>query len=351
MNRPAADSAPPAITPADRAAGALWGAFLGDALAMPVHWYYDRAALRRDYGEVRDFLAPKNPHPDSILWRSKWEAPTPALDILHDQRAFWGRPGIHYHQHLAAGENTLNLQLAAELLASLAETGRHDVDDYARRYVAFLTTPGRHRDTYVEEAHRGFITNLGRGRPPRDCGIADIHIGGLAGVPPLAAWFAGDAAALAAAIREQVGLTHRAPEVLAAATAFGEMLRRVIQGEPLRPVLRTVGDTLPGLSVARLERWLAEPDLRVVGERLSPACYIADAFPSALYFALKYEGDPEAGLVANTMAGGDNVHRGVVVGALLGAAHGRAGWPARWLAGLAAHDRLDPRVARVAGRA
>ena len=28
--------------------GLAWGSFIGDALAMPVHWYYDRAALRRD---------------------------------------------------------------------------------------------------------------------------------------------------------------------------------------------------------------------------------------------------------------------------------------------------------------
>lgn len=25
----------------DRFAGALWGLFAGDAIAMPVHWYYD----------------------------------------------------------------------------------------------------------------------------------------------------------------------------------------------------------------------------------------------------------------------------------------------------------------------
>jgi len=26
---------------ADRLAGALWGLYAGDAIAMPVHWYYD----------------------------------------------------------------------------------------------------------------------------------------------------------------------------------------------------------------------------------------------------------------------------------------------------------------------
>ena len=31
---------------ADRIAGALWGVFIGDALAMPAHWYYDVDALR-----------------------------------------------------------------------------------------------------------------------------------------------------------------------------------------------------------------------------------------------------------------------------------------------------------------
>ena len=62
----------PTNPPLDRPAGAAWGSFVGDALAMPVHWYYDRAALRRDYGEVRDYLAPRNPHGDSILWRSEY---------------------------------------------------------------------------------------------------------------------------------------------------------------------------------------------------------------------------------------------------------------------------------------
>ena len=35
----------------DRAAGAIMGAFIGDALAVGPHWYYDLAEMRRDYGE------------------------------------------------------------------------------------------------------------------------------------------------------------------------------------------------------------------------------------------------------------------------------------------------------------
>ena len=44
--------------PEHKRAGIAWGSFIGDALAMPVHWYYERAALRRDYGVVRDCAAP-----------------------------------------------------------------------------------------------------------------------------------------------------------------------------------------------------------------------------------------------------------------------------------------------------
>jgi len=35
----------------DRAAGAIMGAFVGDALGLGPHWYYDLVELRRDYGE------------------------------------------------------------------------------------------------------------------------------------------------------------------------------------------------------------------------------------------------------------------------------------------------------------
>ena len=92
------------------------------------------------------------------------------------------------------------------------------------------------------------------------------------------------------------------------------------EGETLRDAMRReAGDWLSG---TKAESWREQPDYLVVGRRFSPACYIAEAMPAALYLAWKYHDDFAAGLTANAMVGGDNCHRGAVVGSLLGAANG-----------------------------
>jgi len=323
-------------TTGDRKQGCLLGAFFGDALAMPVHWYYDRAALVRDYGRVVDLVAPKNPHADSILWRSNYAALNAKGEILHDQAEYWGRRGVHYHQFLRAGENTLNMQLALELLASLRERSGYDRHDYTRRYIDFMTTPAKHRDTYVEECHRNFFTKYARGKKPEDCGGEDIHIGGLAPVPVLAVWYANDEPAALAAVREQVRVTHRGVMVETAARDLTKMLVAILNGAPVRESIEKFGNGWVGRK--KLEAWAARPDEEVIGAVLSPACYLEDAFPASLLLAWKYADSLESALVANANLGGDNCHRGIVVGALVGA--GGAPVPERWERGLLCRELL-----------
>ncbi len=107
---------------------AYLGSLVADAVSVPVHWYYDREALRAEYGEITGYLVPKNPHSGSILWRSQYTAPNEKGEILHDQARYWGQRGIHYHQFLKAGENTLNYQLANELVRLCEITGGYDPD-------------------------------------------------------------------------------------------------------------------------------------------------------------------------------------------------------------------------------
>ena len=48
------------------------------------------------------------------------------------------------------------------------------------------------------------------------------------------------------------------------------------------------------------------------------ACYIASNFPVMLKIAYKYADDPKAALLASANAGGENVNRSAILGALMG---------------------------------
>lgn len=297
------------------------GSLIADALAMPVHWYYDTVALRNDYGVVDRFLEPKNFHPGSILWRSHYTPLNEKGDILREQAQYWGVQGIHYHQFLKAGENTLNFRLARELFTQVKELGHYDGDAWLERYIERMLEPGWHRDTYVEEYHRAFFTRYAQGKKPRKCGISDEHIGGLATVPALCAALEGTPLdELRAIVKEHIGLTHAHANVLRAADTLVRLLWAITDGIPLHDAIRQeAGDWISG---NKSDSWLHQPDEHVVGSRFSPACYIADAMPASLYLSWKYHNNFAAGITANAMVGGDNCHRGAVVGSLLAAANG-----------------------------
>ncbi|CAB1076763.1 hypothetical protein D1AOALGA4SA_4560 [Olavius algarvensis Delta 1 endosymbiont] len=322
-------------TKADRSRGALYGLCIGDALAMPVHWYYNRQTLLNDYGRVTEYLAPRSPHPDSILWRSGYAAPNDKGEILHEQARYWGQRGIHYHQFLKAGENTLNVKICRLLIRSINETGNYDADDFLRRYITFMTSPDSHRDTYVEEYHRNFFANYARGLPPRKCAVEEKHIGGLIGMIPVALFYSKESPKAREAALSHLALTHPGPRMRAAGTLVIDILLEVLNGTPLNAAIladiKAQRNPLLGHPFVKL---LDEPDERVIGPRFSTACYVEDSVPAVVYLALKYHDDPESALIVNTNLGGDNAARGAVLGALLGAAHGVEKFPDRWIDGL-----------------
>jgi ADP-ribosyl-[dinitrogen reductase] hydrolase len=315
--------------------GALYGLFIGDALAMPVHWYYNREALFRDYGQVTDYLTPKNPHPDSVLWRSSYRAINEKGDILHDQASYYGQKNIHYHQFLKSGENTLNVKICRLLIKSIIENGAYRSDIFLEKYISFMTTPGNHRDTYVEECHRNFFTNYARGLPPNKCGVEEKHIGGLVGMIPIVLFYRNQPEQARSLALEHLALTHPGAKMKTSATLIIDLLLSVLKGKTLQ---KAIADEITlqknPLMGHPFTRWLDDPDEMVIGPRFSTACYVEDSVPAIIYLGLKYHDDPERALVANTNLGGDNAGRGAVLGALLGAAHGIEGFPKRWIENL-----------------
>jgi ADP-ribosylglycohydrolase len=335
---------------ADRGRGIVLGGAVADALAMPTHWYYDPRALKADYGEVREFVKPKFEHAGSIMGlsntggagRGSQEGDVIGAVINHGKRDHWRR-GVHYHCTLQAGENTLNTQVTRLLVRTMTETGGYSAKSFLDAYVAFMTTPGSHNDAYAESYHRMFFANYAKGVAPEKCAGDDGHniasMGGFVMLPPVAMYAAAQAAsgadgtidieaaaaAAGAAAGAHVLLTHRSAFLSKQANIFGQLIARVALGVPLKDAIRVAGAAL-GLDIEKLAARASPP--------FGTACYIEDSFPWLLFLAYKYGDDFEAAMVKNVAVGGENVHRGAALGALLGAAHGADAIPSRWRSGL-----------------
>jgi ADP-ribosyl-[dinitrogen reductase] hydrolase len=311
----------------------MLGSLAADALAMPVHWYYDTQKLDRDYGRLTSYMAPQNPHSDSILWRSRYIPRNARGNILHDQVKYWGQREVHYHQFLAAGENTINYQLGKELYLTILEYGAYDSDKWLARYIECMLDGGWHKDTYLEEYHRAFFDNYAKGLAPIDSGIDDLHIGGLSHVPCLLSGLTEigvvDLDEQLLQVEKHVRLTHRNQHVSEAAAAMTHILYSLREGLDLRKALDS--HAKPWASAGQFDTWTHFSDRTVIGRQLTMACYLPESFTASLYLCWKYAEDFSAGIIANAHCGGDNCHRGAVVGALLGAANGV---PKKWIEGL-----------------
>jgi ADP-ribosylglycohydrolase len=336
--------------------------FVGDALAMPVHWYYDVAALQRDFGTLRDYQTPKDYHPSSIMslastgaaGRGSQKGEVVGSVIMHGKKHLWGQPNRHYHYGLQSGDNTLNLLCVRVLLRTMNQNGRYDSADFLRAYVAFMTTPGSHLDTYAESYHRDFFANYARGVSPERCAGAEGHdtasIGGLVALPPVivSALREQDPAAVENTLLAHLRLTHRSAKLERYALAVGRLLPRLLQ-DPLPqigPLVCATAESL-GFPAAKVVEQVNRDrlcDRHVIGGMLSPACYIEQSFPAVLYLAARYPDDFAGALVANTNVGGDNCHRGAVLGALLGAALGYRAIPDRWICGLRSRAELEEEI-------
>jgi ADP-ribosylglycohydrolase len=215
--------------------------------------------------------------------------------------------------------------------------GDYDANDFLDRYIRFMTTPNRHRDTYIEECHRNFFINYAAGAAPDKCGVTEKHIGGLVGIIPVIAFYADQPQKAHENALAHLALTHPGPKMASSAALIIDILLEVFGGKPLQDVIlaqiKAQNSRYVGHPFIKL---LNEPDPSVIGRRFSTACYVEDAVPAVIYLALKYHADPEKALIVNTNLGGDNAGRGAVLGAMLGASHGPRKFPDRWLNGLVA---------------
>jgi len=248
------------MSAADRKKAALFGLYVGDAVAMPVHWMYNLGQLRADYGTITGYVKPKDTFQGSILNLSNTGGGGRGSDqgsivgdvILHGKKKYWLRGGnFHYHLGMQAGENTLEAQLVRVLSKSIAERGAFDANDFRERYIKFMTTPGSHNDTYASTCHRMFFANFVRGVPPAECADNDGHntdaIDALTlTVPVILKYADAPVAERLQKVKEVIYVTRRTRALDRYAEVFSELMVAVLHGGDLRTEVERAGARLDG---------------------------------------------------------------------------------------------------------
>lgn len=350
----------------DRAVGAVMGAFIGDALALGPHWYYDLDELRRDYGD----------------WITGYTDP---------------RPG-RYHAGLRAGQQSQAGFILELTLASLVERGGYDAEDFCERmdFELFplldgtpVSGPGSYTSQSIREAWRRRVKQkLPWGQTAGHADTTEAIERTLA----IAVRYALDPAQLATAVAGNAALTQADDLVLSLTVAYCAVLGQLVQGHPLDT---TISDRLmklvktgelpfhavtrenlqpprPGdpdppragrfaspdalLSPAYMAATAADPDVRIepawkVSLVYGMPCAIYHQLPAAYYLAARFRDDFESAVLHAVNGGGQNQARAILTGALVGAQTGFSGIPWRFTDGLARGSVLLELAERLAEQA
>ncbi|KAG7368087.1 ADP-ribosylglycohydrolase-domain containing protein [Nitzschia inconspicua] len=357
----------------NRLRGALWGFLAGDALASPTHWYYGgKRQIIQDYGNaITDYTKPHKQLAGSILNKSDLNGggrskgsngksfdKTIIGDVInHGKQDLWSpQKSIHYHATLQKGENTLEVSIARVLMRSIVQTGGvFDAEHFRNAYVKFMTTPGSHNDTYASTCHRMFFANMiFRQLPPKDCPDNDQHnvdtMDGL--VLPTIVALSGirninsiDPASIEQAAADCASVTRRSSVLEKVSSQWAKVVVSAVT-ETNDDAFHQSLNEFSRQTIRRL------PNPQVNDDSTMSACYLSSALPGLIDMTAKYlpsgasNGGERVweGLLANANVGGENVHRGSVLGAVLGARAGATQLPPHMIEGLYPHDELAKEI-------
>ncbi len=336
----------------NRAKAALALTFVGDSLSMPVHWFYRQGDILKCFppSGITTFQPAPESHPSSIMslhstgrggrGSQQQEEAVVGRVILQGKAAYWNQRNMHYHHGMPAGENTLNTWCARWLMNWLVDQDLNtlSVTSWLERYVERMTAANAtHPDTYAESYHREFFANYQRGMPLPECG-GKTHdtpsMGGLVTVAPLALALLSEKSLeeTQSVCREFVYATHPDAMLMHVVDAYVYVIDQLVNQQASDPASLFVeaASVVPNGSIGRLLHKrqnidapilkLVSEDTAVIGRQYSPACYITDSWPGVCYLAARYFQSPHTGLLVNTNLGGENAHRGSVLGVLTGLA-------------------------------
>jgi ADP-ribosylglycohydrolase len=214
--------------------------------------------------------------------------------------------------HTIAGQPTDDSEMAFTLARLLVRDGRHDTDRALDAYREWLQTRPIDISETTERGLLGMHTTESQSH------------GSLMRVAPIGVWAAGDPARAAATARVDSALTHPNPVCLEACAAYCAAIAAGIAGASREQMLAAALEHSAGPAHEAIERGALPPDFQ------KPRAHVLTALQNA-FFRLKNASGLEDALVQTIGCGGDTDTNAATAGALLGAFHGRAAFPSRWV--------------------
>jgi hypothetical protein len=209
----------------------------------------------------------------------------------------------------------------------IENAGHYDANKFLENYIAFMTSDiPLHPDTYAEAYHRGFFESLERGLPANKCGLAaesTASVGGFVTIAPIAIvelLADRNLSRVQKICREHLWLTHPDENLAKICDAYVELIDSLLfrnQGDDEKSIIAKAAQNSAGVDLKSLCEKSAD-DNDIIGGTFAKACPIKDSWPSLLYLAYKYNKNSKAALLANTNVGGENCHRGSVLGVIVG---------------------------------
>jgi ADP-ribosylglycohydrolase len=340
----------------DRAAGAVMGALIGDALGLGPHWYYDLAEMRRAYGD----------------WISGYTEPK----------------ADRYHGGMKAGQLSQAGLIAELLLRSVVDRGEYDESDFCRRLDDDLFAkldgtprngPGGYTSQSIREAWRRRVKE---GKSWQETGGHADTTEAAERALVLAARYAATPGRVAETVSANCVLTQSDEAIVAMTTAYCCTVGLLVRGEKFDP---WISDTLMDLAQSgelpfhsvtsgklqpptqgraeppRAGRFsspdalltpgyiaeaAADPEIKIepawkVSTVYGMPCAIYHQLPAAYYLAARFPDDFESAVLHAVNGGGQNQARAILTGALVGAQVGYAHIPQRFIAGLERSSELS----------
>jgi len=292
----------------DKLLGLIYGAFIGDAIALGPHWIYNTQDIQTHFHPIEGYTSPTH---------------TP------------------YHPSKKAGDFTHYGDQSLLLLKSIAEDKEFNLASFKKRWLHYIT----HEQLYIDHASKTSIPLL-----TGNTSFLGSDSDELAGFSRSAPLFAlGDVDNNV--FNQQIGLTHNNIRLYKISDFFVDVIKGILSGQSIDESIESnlvVSDGFirDAYRVACEQHGSIIETVKAIGQ----SCSSNYGFPSVLAileYSKSIDYDFYDTLVQNVYAGGDSASRGMILGMILGSNTGYKKIPKHLIEGLNKLDEIKGYLAKL----